>query len=266
MLSPQTPYVNPLACRPAARKGAPPVYSTKGGEPCGAQRPRLAAEVTATDQAGVVAAAFRPRHRFVVPSGCRQASRRVRCRSPVALTTTRASRRGRPEGARLPFLPRLRFAGLLHRADGAGSRRRLGRLVRRPVVPAADGVRLRLSPSPVGGAARQRGVLREPRRPDGRRGRAPRPGDPDVGGLSRDGERGLRLRSDPRRGRLPGARRPLRPQRTSSAVVTSRSACVRVRPRCRRPGASRSKRRPRRSTRGASIPANFSFRAYQVSK
>ena len=62
--------------------------------------------------------------------------------------------RGGQEGARLPLLPRLRLAGLLHGADGAGPGRRLGRLVRRPVLPAADGVRLRLPPPSVGGAAR----------------------------------------------------------------------------------------------------------------
>ena len=52
--------------------------------------------------------------------------------------------RGGQEGARLPLLPRLRIAGLLHGADRAGPDRRLGGLVRRPVVPAADGVGLRL--------------------------------------------------------------------------------------------------------------------------
>ena len=62
--------------------------------------------------------------------------------------------RGGQEGARLPLLPRLRLAGLLHGADGAGPDRRLGRRVRRPVVPAADGVGLRLAPASVGAAAR----------------------------------------------------------------------------------------------------------------
>ena len=61
--------------------------------------------------------------------------------------------RGGPEGARLPLLPRLRLAGLLHRADGAGPDRRLGRRVRRPVVPAADRVGLRLAAAPVDRAA-----------------------------------------------------------------------------------------------------------------
>src|SRR5262249_59673319 len=60
--------------------------------------------------------------------------------------------RGRLEGARLPLLPRVRLAGLLPRTDGAGPGRRLGRVVRRPVVPASDGVVVRLSPPPVGWA------------------------------------------------------------------------------------------------------------------
>src|SRR5207253_8775330 len=62
-------------------------------------------------------------------------------------------RRGGPETARLPLLPRLRLAGLLHRADRAGSGRRVGRLVRRPCVPATNRVGLRLPPSHLAGAA-----------------------------------------------------------------------------------------------------------------
>ena len=134
-------------------------------------------------------------------------------------------RRGRRQGARPPLLPRVRLAGLLHGADGAGPDRRLGRLVRRPVVPAADRVGVRLAAAPwvvlpdtimrgpapelwdpirplyeAGEYAEaadrglevmeahpgnprpllQRRVLREPRRADGGRARAPRARDRDV--------------------------------------------------------------------------------------
>ena len=44
----------------------------------------------------------------------------------------------------------------------------------------------------------QRRLLREPRRPDGRRDRAPRPGDRDVGRLPRPRGAGHGLRRDPR--------------------------------------------------------------------
>ena len=64
-------------------------------------------------------------------------------------------RRSRPEGACLPLLPRMRLAGLLHRADGAGSDRHLGRLVRRSRVPAADRVGLQLAPARVARPARR---------------------------------------------------------------------------------------------------------------
>jgi hypothetical protein len=50
---------------------------------------------------------------------------------------------------------------------------------------------------------------REPRGPDSRRHRAPTPRDRQVGGLPRNGEAGLRLRSDPRRARFQGTDRPL---------------------------------------------------------
>src|SRR5512132_1808927 len=54
-------------------------------------------------------------------------------------------RRGGQEGARPALLSRVRLAGLLHGADGAGPDRRLGRLVRRPDAPAADRVGVRLA-------------------------------------------------------------------------------------------------------------------------
>jgi hypothetical protein len=61
--------------------------------------------------------------------------------------------RVRPEGARLPFLPGLRLAGLLHGADGARPGRRLRGLVRGPVLPRAGRVGLRLAQAPVGDPA-----------------------------------------------------------------------------------------------------------------
>ena len=60
-------------------------------------------------------------------------------------------RRGGQEGARLPFLPRLRLAGLLHGTDGARPGRRLGRLLRRSLVPAADRGRELLEAHPGNG-------------------------------------------------------------------------------------------------------------------
>ena len=54
----------------------------------------------------------------------------------------------------------------------------------------------------------QRVVLREPRGPHSRRHRAPTRGNRQVGGLSRHGERGLRLRSHPRRARVRGTDPP----------------------------------------------------------
>ena len=61
-------------------------------------------------------------------------------------------------------------------------------------------------------------VLREPGGPERRRRRAPPPGDRHVGGLSRHGERGFRLRPDPRRAGVPGsdplARAAPRPRRS----------------------------------------------------
>src|SRR5262249_36733016 len=148
----------------------------------------------------------------------------------------------------LPFLPRLRLAGLLYGAGGAGAGGRLGRVVRRSFLPVTDRVGVRLAPSPLGGAARlgaaprpgavvgrratsvrrrqirrgggkgmradrgtprpalpllQHRVLREPRRPYGRRSRAPPAGDQDVGRLSRPREGRLRLRRDSGRAPVP---------------------------------------------------------------
>ena len=58
------------------------------------------------------------------------------------------------------FCPDCGSQVFLHGADGARPDRRLGRLVRRAVVLAADGVGLRLSPSSLGGAARLDPALR----------------------------------------------------------------------------------------------------------
>ena len=49
-------------------------------------------------------------------------------------------------------------------------------------------------------------------------------GDRDVGGLPGDGERGLGLRADPRRARVPGAARPLTPR--SRVVRRARRHCM----------------------------------------
>ncbi len=90
-------------------------------------------------------------------------------------------RRGGQEAARLPLLPRLRLAGLLHGARRAGSDRRVGRLVRRPVLsrrrPSRDTTRVgtRGLPCPTrSGAGTASSALAQarvplPARVDGRR-------------------------------------------------------------------------------------------------
>ncbi len=74
---------------------------------------------------------------------------------------------------------------------------------------ADEGSRAHRGLSRPGGSLLQRGVLREPLGPGSRGHRAPTPGDRHVGGCSQHGKAGLGLRSDPRRARVPGARRPL---------------------------------------------------------
>src|SRR5262245_3896989 len=89
-----------------------------------------------------------------VPLGCRQVqngsggSRRSLQRLLADLG------RGGPEGARPPFLSRMRLNGLLHRTGRTRADRHLDRLVRRSVLPAAHRIGVRLAATSVGGASR----------------------------------------------------------------------------------------------------------------
>ena len=76
------------------------------------------------------------------------------CGSPTRSPSPTTIRRSRSQGTHPPLLSRLRLTGLRHRADGAGFRRRLGRLIRRSVLPTADRVRLRLTTASVDRSAR----------------------------------------------------------------------------------------------------------------
>ena len=85
-----------------------------------------------------------------------------------------------------------------------------------------QGPRAHRGPPRPGVPLLQRGVLREPRGQDSRRGRAPAPAL--MGGVSRHGEAGLRLRSDPRRARV---------RRTDRQLTRPHQRCL-----CERSGAS----------------------------